>query len=217
MLKGIKAVIFDMDGIIIDSEPLWRKAMIQSFNEIGIPFSDEECRITTGMRFIEVAEYWFTKHNVISITVKEFDDIVITRLCQLIETEGKLLPGVKSTLEFLKVNGYKIAIGTSSNVQLMNTVIKTLQIESYFNAVCSAQFLQYGKPHPEVFLNCANELKVLATECLVIEDSFNGIIAAKASQMKVLAVPDEENKSNPKFIIADYRLNSLEDFASLLN
>ena len=116
MLKGIKAVIFDMDGVIIDSEPLWRKAMIKSFNEIGIPFSDEECRITTGMRFIEVAEYWFTKHQVTSIKVKEFDDLVINRLCELIETEGKLMPGVKTTLEYLKANNYKIAIGTSSNV-----------------------------------------------------------------------------------------------------
>lgn len=125
------------------------------------------------------------------------------------------MPGVKTTLEYLKANNYKIAIGTSSNVQLMNTVIKTLQIAPYFNAVCSAQFLQYGKPHPEVFLNCANELEVIATECLVIEDSFNGIIAAKASQMKVLAVPDEENKNNPKFIIADYKLNSLEEFITI--
>ncbi len=215
MLKGIKAVIFDMDGVIIDSEPLWRKAMIQSFNEIGIPFTDEECRITTGMRFIEVAEYWFAKHDVKTISVKEFDDLVINRLCELIETEGKLMPGVKTTLEYLKAHNYKVAIGTSSNVQLMNTVIKTLQIASYFNAVCSAQFLQYGKPHPEVFLNCANELQVQATECLVIEDSLNGIIAAKASQMKVLAVPDDENKNNPKFIIADYTLNSLEDFITL--
>ena len=61
MLTGIKAVIFDMDGVIIDSEPLWRRAMINSFTEIGIPFSDEHCRLTTGLRFKEVADFWFKK------------------------------------------------------------------------------------------------------------------------------------------------------------
>src|SRR5215510_12616366 len=102
MLSGIKAIIFDMDGVIIDSEPLWRRAMIQSFNEIGIPFSDEECRMTTGLRFIEVAEFWFNKHGIKSMTTFEFDHMVISRLCELIINEGKLMHGVLDVLNYLK-------------------------------------------------------------------------------------------------------------------
>lgn len=216
MFAGIKAVIFDMDGVIIDSEPLWRRAMIQSFNEIGIPFSEEECRLTTGLRFIEVAEYWFTRHRIEHMTVFEFDHKVISHLCELIKAEGKLMQGVEEVLVYLKREGFKIALGTSSSTLLMNTVVDELGIRPYFDTVCSAEHLEFGKPHPEVFINCAKELKVKPVECLVIEDSVNGVIAAKAAQMKVLAVPEDINHNNPKFAIADYKLNSLKEFWKMI-
>ena len=209
MLAGIKAVIFDMDGVIIDSEPLWRIAMIQSFTEIGIPFTDEHCRITTGLRFKEVADFWFTKHGITHITVDEFDELVINRLCDLIGKEGKTMKGVLEALQFLKEKGLKIGIGTSSNERLMNTVVAVLKIRHYFNELCSAEHMQYGKPHPQVYLTCAEKLGVNPLNCLVIEDSVNGIIAGKAAQMKVLAIPEEINHNNPKFAIADYSVKSL--------
>lgn len=209
MLSGIKAVIFDMDGVIIDSEPLWRRAMIQSFIEIGIPFSDEHCRITTGLRFKEVAEFWFKKHEITHITVDEFDELVINRLCDLIKQEGKTMKGVVEALNFLKEKNLKIGIGTSSNTKLMNTVVDVLNIRHYFDELCSAEHMKYGKPHPEVYLTCAQKLGINPLNCLVIEDSVNGIIAGKAAQMKVVAIPEDINKNNPKFSIADYSLESL--------
>lgn len=211
MLTNIKAVIFDMDGVIIDSEPLWRKAMIQSFVEIGIPFTDDHCRITTGLRFKEVAEFWFKKHHIKQTTVNEFDILVINRLCDLIVKEGKAMKGVNEILLFLKDNGYKIGIGTSSNTKLMNTVVDVLNIRHYFDALSSAEFLEHGKPHPHVFLNCAETLAIKPNACLVIEDSINGIIAGKAAQMKVVAIPEEINKNNSKFAIADFKVDSLLD------
>jgi sugar-phosphatase len=209
MLTGIKAVIFDMDGVIIDSEPLWRRAMIQSFVEIGIPFSDEHCRITTGLRFKEVAEFWFNKHGITHITVDAFDELVINRLCDLIKQEGKTMKGVMEALEFLKQKDLKIGIGTSSNTKLMNTVVDVLNIRLYFDELCSAEHMTYGKPHPMVYLTCAEKLGISPLNCLVIEDSVNGIIAGKAAQMKVAAIPEDINKNNPKFSIADYSLDSL--------
>ncbi len=209
MLTGIKAVIFDMDGVIIDSEPLWRRAMIQSFTEIGIPFSDEHCRITTGLRFKEVIAFWFSKHQITHITIDEFDELVINRLCNLIIQEGKTMEGVLEALQFLKEKTFKIGIGTSSNTLLMNTVVDVLNIRHYFDALCSAEHMTHGKPHPEVYITCAREIGVNPNECLVIEDSVNGIIAGKAAQMKVLAIPEEINKNNPKFAIADYSVDSL--------
>jgi sugar-phosphatase len=212
MLTGIKAVIFDMDGVIIDSEPLWRRVMVQSFTEAGIPFTEAHCRITTGLRFKEVADYWFTKHNITHISIPEFDELVIKRLSKLIIREGTAMKGVNKVLELLKENGYKIAIGTSSNTAFMNTVVDALQIRSYFDTLCSAEHMAYGKPHPEVFLTCAAQINIDPRECLVIEDSINGIVAAKAAQMRVIAIPDEESKHNPKFVLADYKLGSLEEF-----
>ncbi|MES2567550.1 MAG: hexitol phosphatase HxpB [Bacteroidota bacterium] len=209
MLSGIKAIIFDMDGVIIDSEPLWRQAMIRSFSEIGIPFSDDHCRITTGLRFKEVAEYWFNEHNITHITVDDFDKLVIERLCELIQMEGKTMSGVVEALHFFKEKGLKIGIGTSSNTKLMNTVVDVLNIRHYFDVLCSAEHMDYGKPHPQVYLTCSRELNVHPTHCLVIEDSVNGIVAGKAAQMRVLAIPEEINKNNPKFMIADYNVGSL--------
>lgn len=211
MLTGIKAVIFDMDGVIIDSEPLWRRAMINSFTEIGIPFSDEHCRLTTGLRFKEVADFWFKKNNITNITINNFDELVINRLCDLIVEQGKAMKGVNEILPHLKEKGFKIGVGTSSNTKLMNKVIEVLNIGHYFDTLTSAEFLEYGKPHPHVFLNCAKSLTINPNECLVIEDSINGIIAAKAAQMKVVAIPEEINKNNPKFTIADYTVDSLLD------
>lgn len=214
MLRGIKAVIFDMDGVLIDSEPLWRRVMIQSFYEIGIPLTEEDCKTTTGSRFIEVIKYWFEKYQFHTLNPKDFEDLVVSRLCELIKIEGQLMPGVIKVLDFLKNKSFKLAIGTSSNEKLLKTVITELNIQSYFHTTCSAEYLKYGKPHPEVFLNCANNLGVIPSQCLVIEDSVNGVIAAKAAQMKVIVVPDEHNFNNPKFSIADYKLPSLTLFIS---
>jgi mannitol-1-/sugar-/sorbitol-6-/2-deoxyglucose-6-phosphatase len=213
MLTGIKAVIFDMDGVIIDSEPLWRKAMILSFTEIGIPFTDEQCRITTGLRFKEVAEFWFTKHGINTISIDQFDKLVINRLCNLIAKEGQPMKGVLEALSFFKEKQMKIGIGTSSNEKLMNTVVDVLNIRHFFNELCSAEHIQYGKPHPQVYLTCAEKLGVNPLHCLVIEDSVNGIIAGKSAQMKVLAIPEEINYNNPKFSIADYNVKSLFEIA----
>ncbi len=215
MLTDIKAVIFDMDGVIIDSEPLWRRAMIKSFIEVGIPFSDEHCRITTGLRFKEVIDFWFKKHHISHISIDEFDDLVINRLCVLIKEEGKAMKGLIEILPFLKKKGLKLGIGTSSNTKLMNTVVDVLNIRHYFDELCSAEHMSHGKPHPMVYLNCAEKLNVKPLQCLVIEDSVNGIIAGKAAQMKVLAIPEDINKNNPKFSIADYTMESLIELMTI--
>lgn len=211
MLTNIKAVIYDMDGVIIDSEHLWRKAMIEGFNQIGIPFTDADCRITTGMRFKEVIAFWFNKHQFTKMSIEDFDNMVVKRLCELITKEGKAMNGLFDSLNYFSQKGLYLGIATSSDELIMNTVVDTLGIRHYFKAICSAQFLPYGKPHPQVFLDCAKQLNTSPNECLVIEDSVNGIIAGKAAQMKVVAIPEEENRDNPKFSVADWKLHSLKD------
>jgi len=206
---GIHAVIYDMDGVLIDSEPLWRRAMILSFNEIGIPFTEEDCKITTGMRFIEVARFWLRRFDRHDVSVPDFNDRVVERLCALIAAEGRPMPGALESIRYFKSLGMKLALGTSSSERLVKVVLDKLQVAPEFDAVCSAEHLKYGKPHPEIFLKCAGQLEILPPSCLVIEDSLNGIIAAKAAQMKVLGVPEPDNLANPKFSIADALFPSL--------
>lgn len=212
MLEGIEAVIYDMDGILIDSEPLWRRAMIEGFTGIGIPFTEDDCRVTTGMRFVEVVQFWFNRHSHTGISVGEFNNRVIERLQALIMAEGAPMAGVMDSIAFFRQRGLKLALGTSSSHGLIDTVLAKLQLKGLFEAVCSAEHLAYGKPHPEIFLHCAAQLQVLPQHCMVIEDSVNGVIAAKAALMKAVAIPEKENFDNPKYAIADHKFGSLSDF-----
>lgn len=214
-MEQIKAVIFDMDGVLIDSEPLWRKAMIKGFNDIGVDFTEDDCRKTTGMRFKEVINHWFLHHGIEDTHPDELDKSVITHLIELINTEGTAMKGAVELIKHLEAKNYAIGLATSSSHTLVDAVLNKLNTRSYFQSIVSAEFLQYGKPHPEVFLKCASELGIEPKNCLVIEDSVNGVIAGKAAQMRVAAVPDQEHQTDPRFVIADMRVNNLNDIIKL--
>ncbi len=214
-MQGIKAVIFDMDGVLIDSEPLWRIAMIQGFNGIGIDFTDEDCRKTTGMRFKEVVEHWFNHHNITHSTPIQLNDAVHSCLIDLIHEKGEAMKGALELLDHLRKKGFPIGLATSSNHILIEAVLKKTQTTLYFNDITSAEFLQFGKPHPEVFLKCAANLNIPPENCLVIEDSVNGVKAGKAAGMTVIAVPDKEHWNDERFQIADHKLNNLSDVIKL--
>ncbi len=207
----LKAVIFDMDGVLVDSEPMWRIVMVKGFRSVGLDFTEADCRKTTGMRLDEVVKYWHKKHNWEGKSVYEVHDEIIDDLCLMIEEKGVPMSGAVEAVEFFKSHKLKIGLASSSNNKLINTVIKKLGIAKHFDAVHSAEYLPFGKPHPQVFLECATSLEVHPEECLVIEDSVNGVIAAKAAKMKAIAVPDTEHANDKRFVIADIQLNSLND------
>ncbi len=212
----IKAVIFDMDGVLIDSEPLWRKAMIEGFTSCGFEFTEADCRATTGMRLREVIAFWLTQWERHDLAVDAINTLILDKLTQLVETQGQEMLGASDLLKWLKQAGYKIGLATSSDERFMNTVLSHLKLRTYFDVVVSAERLKYAKPHPEVFLNCAAGLEVLPNACLVIEDSVNGVIAAKAASMRVAAIPEIEFRDKVGFKIADWQLLHLEEVKLLL-
>ena len=205
----IKAVIYDMDGVIIDSEPLWREAIIFTFNNVGIAFNEDMCRITQGMRLIEVVEYWYSKKPWEGKTIKEVEADLLKKVTALIIEKGEKMEGVDASIKHFKNKGFKIALASSSALSLINTVLKQLKIEKEFEVINSAEHLAYGKPHPEIFIKTAEQLDVKPTDCLVIEDSFHGVLAAKAAVMKVIAIPEKKYQDDPRFSIADYNLKKL--------
>ena len=211
MKNDLQAVIFDMDGVLINSEPLWRRAMIKGFNGFGLNITEDDCRKTMGNRFPEVILYWLNHFEITTINPKEVEEQVMSILYALIETEGRMIDGILDLFDFCDKKGIPTGLATSSSNTLMQQVIKKLQLDKRLKATVSAEYMPYGKPHPEVFLVCAEALKVPAKKCLVIEDSLNGVIAAKAAEMKVIAVPDEETKGLNKFILVDYHLNSMPE------
>ena len=207
----MRAVIFDMDGVLVDSEPFWRLVMIKGFKTVGLNLTEADCRKTTGMRLDEVIEFWKGKHNWVNKTSMQLHDEIIDDLCETITQKGIELKGTSHALNYFKSKNIKIGLASSSNNKLINTVLKKLGIAHFFDAIHSAEHLPYGKPHPQVFLNCAESLEVPPIECLVIEDSVNGIIAAKAAKMLTIAIPDEEHKNDKRFVIADLCLNNLTE------
>ena len=212
----IKAVIFDMDGVLINSEPLWRQAEIETFAKVGLSFTDEMCMQTMGMRTSEVIEYWYKITPWTGKTRKEVEHELMQRVTQLIIDEGDAMKGVVYSLNYFKEKGLKIALASSSATSLITAVINKLQIKEYFEVIESAEFLDFGKPHPEIFIKTAKKLGVHANECLVIEDSFNGVLAAKSAMMKVVAIPDEESRNEVRFVIADYKLDDLEQIKDII-
>lgn len=200
-MSQTKAIIFDMDGVIIDSEPLWKKAEIAVFGKYGYQFTFAMCEETKGMRVDEVTEYWKTKLSA-SFNPTDVKNDIVKNIISLILKEGKPMPGLKELLDHLKTQNYKLAIASSSTMEIIDAVVKSLNISSYFEVIHSAEFEEFGKPHPQVFITTSKKLAIKPSECCVIEDSFYGIIAAVSAKMKVIALPYKEEPKMDKFVVA---------------
>ncbi len=202
-----KAVIFDMDGVIIDSEPLWKEAEISVFKKYGYNFTYEMCEETKGMRVDEVTVYWKKKLKA-NFNAGQVKDDIIAAIINLIKDKGKAMEGLNEVVHKLSSQGFKIGLASSSPLAIIETVIKKLEIENYFEVIHSAEFETYGKPHPQVFITAAKKLNIPVENCWVIEDSFYGLIAAIAAKMKTIALPASDEPNIKKFIIADFIANS---------
>jgi sugar-phosphatase len=208
----IKAIIFDMDGLLVDSEPYWKIAEKICFGKLGLTLTDELLRQVMGFRLTEVVEHWYNYQPWGEKNFEAVEADVLETVKQLIIENANALPGVIQTLELCKNNGYKIALASSSAMSLINVVVDKLNIRHYFDLLVSAELEPYGKPHPSVFLTTAKKLNVLPTECLVFEDSVNGMIAAKAARMKCFVVPELEKQEELYWQLANFKLVSLEEF-----
>jgi len=120
--------------------------------------------------------------------------------------------GVYEILKFMKGKNVKLAIASSSQLILIKTVVQKFGIEKYFDELYSAEMEEYGKPHPGVYITTAKVLDVAPERCVALEDSFNGLLSAKAARMKCICVPDESIKQSAKIAIADLVLDSLANF-----
>ncbi len=211
-LAHYEAVIFDMDGVLIDSEPLWKIAMEKTFREVGSNLTKTDFQQTVGLRLDEVIHYWYEHKAWEGVTPKEVEQRIVTQMVELIQENGEPLMGVIETLTYLKQQDLKIGLATSSYLVLIDTVLKTLRIEDCFDYTHSAENEENGKPHPAVYLTVAKKLGAVPRKCLVIEDSLNGIISGKAARMTVVCIPEKTHNPEPKLILADYQFDTMSDF-----
>lgn len=190
----IEAVIFDMDGLLIDSEPFWRRAEIAVFKTVGIDLSEEDCRETMGYRLNEVVDLWYSREPWTVKSKIQIEDQILAHVQNLIETEGISLNGVMETIALCQELNLKMAIASSSAMPLIKATVKRLGLENRFDVLHSAEHEEFGKPHPAVFIHTAKKLGVRNENCLVFEDSFHGMVAGLAAKMKVIAVPEVSDK-----------------------
>ncbi|MDG2370965.1 MAG: hexitol phosphatase HxpB [Flavobacteriales bacterium] len=211
MCTNIKAVIFDMDGLIIDSEPLWRKSEMEVFQSMGYDFTEEICIQTMGMRLDTVVKFWYEKLKWSHPSIEDVVQNIQNKLIENVSEFGNPIEGVIETIHLLKESNIPIAIASSSSFKIINAVVEKLQLNKVFDVIHSAENEENGKPHPAVFNSTAKMLGFNNENCLVLEDSKFGMLAAINAGMKVIVVP--ENGKKPEWSKeADRTLSSLKDF-----
>jgi len=212
----LNTVIFDMDGLLIDSEPLWEEAGKETLKKFNIALSPQQYHSSTGLRSSEWIEHWFGHFSVSMDHAAAAEKDIVKTAIEKIVLQAPPLPGVPYIFQFFRQRNFKIGVASSSPLELIDLVTKKLGIDDMVSAKASAEFLPNGKPHPQVFLNCAAQLGVAPVNCICFEDSFNGMIAAKAARMKCVVVPARNHQQEAKWAAADLKLTSLLNFNDLL-
>ena len=166
-----------MDGVLIDSEPFWREADISVYASVGVHLTEEMCMQTMGMSCIGSVEYWYERFPWQGKSLEQVKDEIEYFVVDRVKSHGKAMPGVDYILDFFEKQQIQLALASSSSMHIIEAVLERLQIKSRFKVYHSAQFEKAGKPHPDVFLTTAKKLGVDPNECLVFEDSVNGVKA----------------------------------------
>ena len=208
----IKAVIFDVDGLLIDSEPLWREAEQKVFATVGIQLTDEMCKETMGIRSDEIITYWYKKYPWNNLTPKQVEENLLAEVRRLILDKGRIMPGVDYIFSFFRNKQLPMALASSSPYILIDAAIEKMHIAPDLQAKTSAQDEELGKPDPAVYLSAAKKLGIAPENCLAFEDSYNGFLAAHRAGMKTVVIPDPEFMGDPRFARADLVSDSLEEF-----
>lgn len=202
-------VIFDMDGLLIDSEPLWEEAGKETLEQFGVSLTDEQYHFSTGLRTKEWVDWWFTWFHIDKKHALAAELMIVQKAIEKIGDRGTAMPGVAQAFSLFKERGFKIGLATSSPLALVKVVAEKLKINDYLQAIASAEELKHGKPHPQVYLDCAQALEVSPLECVGFEDSFNGMIAVKAARMKCIVIPAQHQQHQARWDAADRKLPSL--------
>lgn len=210
-LTGFEAIIFDMDGTLVDSMGIWGQIDVEFLGERGIPMPHDLQRQIEGMSFLETANF-FKEHFGLTESLEEIKQIWNDMALRKYSNGMQLKPGVREFLEYAKKLHIPMGIATSNSTFLTNACLESLGIDEYFDAIVTGTDVTKGKPQPDVYLEAARRLKANPNKCLVFEDVPKGLMAAKNAGMTACAiyddfsaVVDEEKKQLADYYIFDYK------------
>ena len=209
--RPLKAAIFDMDGLLTESESRWRQAEREVAATLGLALTDADLEATMGVRMPDVARRWFDAMP--WPTPPSPDEVAERVVDRVIEhtRDATPLPGVVSALDLCARRGLRLALCSSSARRLIDATLSRLELEHRFEVVHSAERDEFGKPHPLPYLRTAEKLGVAPAACVALEDSLSGCVSAAAAGMALVAVPDPAARGDARFGLADLVLGSLSE------
>jgi len=210
-MKNIKAVIFDMDGVIIDSEPLYYTIQNKLFNDLGFSISKSKYDTFIGAGMQLMWKRLSSKHNLpftIEQLIKMNNDLIYITFNS--SDSLRATEGFTSFLTSVKDMGMKTAVASSTSKKIINVILSRLGILQEFDVIISSEEVLQGKPEPDIFLETATRLNIDPANCIVVEDSTNGVNAAKRAGMKCIGFSNI-NSGNQNLSSADIIVNSFFD------
>ena len=216
MASPFYAVIFDLDGVLADSEPWWNQIDAKLLAEYGVSYRGEYHRNVLGVSYRLAVEFYKNAFH-ISASVEELMQRRGEIATDFFANRVDLFPFAKTTLEQLREMKLPLAVATSSVSASARPLLDRTGIRSLFSVVITGDEVQQGKPHPDIYLRAAEKLGISPEACLVIEDSLAGIAAGKAANMRVAAIPDRRFVDPREYEKeANYVLGSLSEIPALI-
>lgn len=208
----IEAIIFDMDGLLIDSEPCWDEARRIMAATAGVAWNKDDHKAVMGVSTNEWVEYMI-KRLALDMPAAEVEETIIATMRDLYNERIPFLPGAEQAVT-LAAKSYPLGLASGSPQRLIDTVTGSPSLRDKFRVILSGDQFLHGKPAPDIYLAAARALGVKPEHCVCLEDSGNGILAGANAGMKVIAVPDKRfMPSKEKLKRADVILGSLTEFS----
>lgn len=208
----MRAAIFDMDGVLIDSEPIWRRVEREIFTSLGVSLTDADCEQSMGLRTDELVAHWYRRFPWPAPSLEEVERLLNARVAESIDREGVALPGAVEAVAAVHKAGLAVGLASSSPESIIRIVVQKIGIERYLSAICSADQEVRGKPDPAVYLTAARRLGVPPADCVAFEDSPRGVASALEAGMLVIAIPAAGHADLGIFDRAHLKLRSFEEF-----